>query len=254
MPNIAIKIEYNGANFCGWQKQPGERRSIQEELQRAISTVLRTNIRSLQASGRTDAGVHARGQVVNFHLDSPPDLRKLSYGVSSILHPEVSIVAAAVVPDGFNARASAIRKQYTYTILYRDCPATLDQGRVWHLRPTLNIEQMMVDAAKFVGVHDFSSFRGSGCGARNPVREIQKSTLTLNGAYLTYSVIGTGFLKQMVRNIVGVIVDRARGRLELSVEEIFAAKDRKVAGITAPPQGLCLDWVEYDSEIMNLFP
>ncbi len=249
---IAMVLEYDGGGFCGWQVQPGGIRTIQEELSKAIKTFLRCDIGHLSASGRTDSGVHAKKQVVSFTIDSVPDLKKLTYGVSSILKGEVSIVKACIVPDTFHARASALSKKYKYTILYREAPAALDKGRVWHLRGPLDIELMIENAKSLEGTHDFTSFRAAGCMAKSPVREIFQSNIIWKAPYLTYEVIGEGFLKQMVRNIVGTLVDSACGKLERSFAEVLAAKDRRAGGVTAPGMGLCLEWVEYPLEFMEL--
>lgn len=245
MPQVCLVIEYDGSQFCGWQKQPGER-SIQAELERALGLVLRAPISPLTSSGRTDSGVHAKRQVVTFRCEQDPDLRRIVRGVSGILRNEVSVLEAGIVPDTFHARFSAVRKQYCYTILHREAPPSLDKGRVWHLRCPLNIEALRADAQLLVGTHDFSSFRGGGCAAKSPIRTIFASDFEYRAPYLLYRVEGNGFLKQMVRNIVGTIIDCARGRLPLSLAEVLAARDRTKAGVAAPAAGLMMEWVEYD--------
>jgi tRNA pseudouridine38-40 synthase len=157
------------------------------------------------------------------------------------------VLKAEVVPDDFHARKSASRKQYTYTILNRSAPPTLDRGRVWHVWGDLHVTRMQAEARRLVGEHDFSAFRGQDCEARSTVKTIFSSEVTAAPPYISYRVIGRGFLKQMVRIIVGTLVDMGAGRLERSMDEILAAGDRALAGQTAPPQGLCLDWVEYSA-------
>jgi tRNA pseudouridine38-40 synthase len=247
VPNVKLIVEYDGHGFHGWQKQ-GDLRTIQSELERAITIILRQPIGPLHASGRTDAGVHARGQVVTFKTESVPDLWKIRHGVSHLLKGELAVVSAEIVADSFHPGRCATHKQYSYTILNRPAPAVLDARRVWHVTHELDIECMRRCAAVLVGTHDFTSFRDSDCTAKFPVKTIYSSEVVVNGDTVTYRVVGSGFLKQMVRNITGTLVDFGRGRMRrLSMEEILAARDRRTAGITAPAHGLCLDWVSYDA-------
>ncbi len=245
MPNIKLTIEYDGSAFCGWQEQP-EQRSIEAELKRAISTVLREDIRVVYASGRTDAGVHAKGQVVNFFCSASPDLFRLRIGVSSVLRDELSVLSAEIMPDDFHARHSAVSKCYSYTILNRDTPAVLERGRVWFVPEKLNLELMHQAASELVGLHDFSSFQATACQAKSAEKNIFESGFQVQGELLIYRVVGSGFLKQMVRSIVGSLVDMGRGVLDAeSMTKIIEAKDRRRAGMTAPAHALCLEWVRY---------
>lgn len=249
--NIAFVVEYDGKNFCGWQDQP-DVRTIQRELRRAIEMVTRQPISHLAASGRTDSGVHAKGQVVSFRTDSTMDLDALAYSVSGVLRDEVAVVAASEMPLDFHPRKSALRKRYSYKILYRNCPPVLDAGRVWHLRGPLNIERMKREASTLIGVHDFKSFQGTGCAAKTSAREIYVSEVVEEPPYVIYNVEGEGFLKQMVRNIVGTLVAMSRNTMTLSMEELLHLRDRRRAGITAPAQGLTLQWVRYEERFMSL--
>lgn len=247
MPNVRLVLEYDGRRFKGWQAQPNER-TIEVELQKALQTVLRVAVHPIWSSGRTDAGVHARRQVVNFRLEEDPDLFRLSHAVSNILRGELAVVAADIVPDDFHARHSAVSKQYSYVILNRAVPPVLDKGRVWHVARALDVERLKADAAVLVGTHDFSSFRGARCTSRTPVKTIFESEITASGQYITYRVVGSGFLKQMVRAIVGTLVNLNRGLLgQATMQSILEARSRQAAGITAPPQGLHLDWVKYEA-------
>ena len=245
MPNIRFVLEYDGSGFCGWQKQPGLR-SIEGELQRAIETVLRLKIDHVTAAGRTDSGVHARGQVVNFRVPELPDLSRLQRGVSALLRRELAVLSAEVVPDTFHARFSACRKQYSYSILHRQVPPVLERGRVWFVALPLDVPAMMQAASELIGERDFSSFRGANCTQKSPVKEIFESAVTVHGEQIVYRVVGSGFLKQMVRNIVGTLVAIGKGQARGSMREILEARDRGAAGMTAPAYGLCLDWVSYD--------
>lgn len=244
---IGLEIEYEGSGFHGWQVQPGLR-TIQRELHRVLETVLRCEIGHLHSAGRTDAGVHARRQMVVATLQrKEPDLFALMHSVSSIMRPELGIVRAGFMPSDFHPRSAPSRKRYVYSILNRPAPAVLDRGRVWHLAATLNVEVMQSAAAALVGQHDFQSFRGAGCGASSSVRTIYESRIINEPPYVKYVVVGNGFLKQMVRNIAGTLVALGRGKLEAdSMQRILDQRDRRAAGVTAPPYGLCLDRIEYD--------
>ena len=251
MPNILLVLEYNGATFHGWQEQPGGVRTIQAELKKTLSMLLRGERITIHASGRTDAGVHARAQVVNFHISQETDLRRLQHSISSIFKNEISVLHAQYVEEEFNARFSAVKKQYSYVILNRAAPAVLNHERVWHVARNLNVDLLQSEALALVGEHDFTSLRGSGCASRSPVRNIFSSTWESQGDLLIYTVVGEGFLKHMVRNIVGTLVARARlhksgGIAKIpAIEDLLQAQDRRMAGPTAPPYGLYLDWVEY---------
>ncbi len=245
MPNIRIDIEYDGSGFCGWQWQPG-RRSIQQTLQSALETVLREKISVLYASGRTDAGVHARRQTCSFKISGMPDLQRMAFGVTSILRGEIAVLSAEYVGDEFNARRSSKRKQYRYVILNRRAHPALDRGRLWHVPLPLDFSRLQQEAQALVGSHDFRSFQAVGCQSLSTIKEIYESEWTRVGDELHYRVVGNAFLKQMVRNIVGTQVDLCRGALKLgTMIDVIAAKDRRMAGQTAPAMGLYLDWVEY---------
>lgn len=245
MPTVRIVLEYNGARFHGWQLQP-QVRTVQGEVERAIATVLRETPSRVIASGRTDRGVHARAQVAHFSCQCEPNLDALRLGVSSILRGEVSLLRAEIVPDTFDARSLVVSKQYTYWILNRSVPPVLDEGKVWLVTANLNVSQMQAQAQVLQGLHDFSSFRGAECDAQTPVKEILESEVLHVPPYILYRVVGRGFLKHMVRIIVGTLVECGRGAPECQdVAQILAARDRGCAGLTAPPQGLFLDWVQY---------
>lgn len=246
MPNIRLVIEYDGSGFSGWQKQPGQR-TVQGELHRVLEMVLRTDISVVHSSGRTDAGVHARRQVVHFYTDIiPSDLFVFRRSVSSLLRGEVSVLEADLVPDSFHSRGSAIKKQYSYLILHRDTPPVLDRGRVWHIPVALDIPRMQSEATAIIGEHDFKSFQGAGCAAKSSIKTIYESEFIWEAPYLRYRVVGSGFLKHMVRILVGTLVDIGKQpSAMLSMPEILLQANRTAAGITAPPYGLFLDQVYY---------
>ncbi len=246
MRTVKLIVEYNGRGFHGWQKQPGLR-TVQGELERVLSVVLRKPVGSLHAAGRTDAGVHARGQVVTFRTDDDLELFRVAAGVSHLMKGELSVVSAEYVPREFHPGISATHKQYSYRILNRPTPAVLDAHTMWHIGHPLDCTLMEREAQVLIGTHDFSAFRDSTCAASSPVKTIYEVRWKRVGDVVTFYVVGSGFLKQMVRNIVGTLTDRGRGRIrDRSVAEILAGKDRRQAGVTAPAHGLCMDWVAYD--------
>ncbi|MBN8549150.1 MAG: tRNA pseudouridine(38-40) synthase TruA [Deltaproteobacteria bacterium] len=249
MPNVRLVIEYDGSHFHGWQMQPGVR-TIEGEIERVLEMVLREKIHPVYASGRTDAGVHARGQVINFFTSQEqPDVLRVAHSLSNILRGQLSVLQADIVPDDFNSRYSSVSKQYTYSILNRLGPAVLDYGKVWYIGSKLDPQRMNEEAKAVIGEHDFTSFRGTGCNAKTPVKTILESEVLVDGPFIRYRVVGTGFLKHMVRNLAGTLVDLSRDFLSLkSMGAILAARDRKQAGVTAPAHGLCLDWVRYKDE------
>ena len=246
LTTVKLTLEYNGAGFSGWQEQPGLR-TIQGELTRILSTILRAPALRVTSSGRTDTGVHALAQVVTFQTSSDcSKLDKLGYSVTSLLKGEVSVLDARIVPNDFNARFSKHTKQYSYRLYTRRAPPILDADFVWHESRCADIASMKSAAASLVGQHDFTSLRSSDCTARSPIRTILESELIEREQELIYRVVASGFLKQMVRNIVGTLVGIGMNRLEgRTMPEILMSKDRKKAGMTAPAQGLRLDWVKY---------
>ena len=247
MYNVKVTLEYDGSGFHGWQSQP-DIRTIQDELQKVIKKVLKgcELCGTVTASGRTDSGVHARGQVCNFHISEETDLERLKHSINGLFKGELAVLDIAYTEKDFNSCRDASSKQYTYTILYRPAPAVLDYGKAWHIGRPLNIELMSKEAAKLEGVHDFQSFRASGCGAKSSIKEVYSSKIIAEPPYLKYVVCGNGFLKQMVRNIVGSLIDVSDQRLEPGdFTELLKLKDRTKAGVTAPAHGLCLDWVRY---------
>lgn len=254
MYNIRLIIEYNGAAFQGWQQQPALR-TVESELKRVLSLVLREEIRVVYAAGRTDSGVHARGQVVNFLVTEMPDLRRLRFSVSNILKNDLAVLAADTVPLDFRARKHALSRRYSYRLDNRDTPLVLDHTRSWHVPMRLDLAAMRRSAAVVLGEHDFTSFRGAKCAAKSPVKKILESELIVEGSCITYRIVGTGFLKYMVRNIVGTMVEIGRGiRPADAMEAILAARDRRAAGMTAPAYALCLDSVLYPPDLSELSP
>lgn len=244
--SVKLIVEYDGQAFHGWQYQPGLV-TVQGELSEVLQTVLRVPQIYLQAAGRTDAGVHARGQVVVFRCPERPDFRRLVNAVSSIMKGRLAVTEAACVSVDFHPRRSSIGRRYIYRIVNRAAPPVLERGRVWHVTYPLDLEALERDALALKGTHDFSSFRGACCQAISPVKTIQSSRWYYDRGLLHYEVIG-GFLQHQVRIMVGTMIDRARGRITATIPEILVARSRINAGVTAPPYGLTLDEVLYPDD------
>jgi tRNA pseudouridine38-40 synthase len=241
---IKLTLEYDGTNFCGWQVQP-EERTVQGCVEDALATVLRQPVR-LVAAGRTDAGVHAVGQVAVFQTKAAPDLGSLCRSVNALAGPEVAVVAADVVPDGFDPRRDARSRLYAYSVLNRSAPSPLWGRRVWHIPYALDSGAMQAAAGLLVGEHDFSSFRDADCDAEHPIRRVFRSDVAREGDFIVYRIEATAFLRHMVRAIVGTLAAVGAGELTVDAfREILAGRDRTRAGVTAPARGLCLVAVRY---------
>jgi tRNA pseudouridine38-40 synthase len=252
---LRLILEYDGTNFSGWQVQPNQR-TIQQELHKALETILRQSLPLPIASGRTDAGVSAKRQVVTLELgegkgsldETSPDLhRRILVGVSSILKNEVSVLSVEVVSDTFHPIRDAVRKQYSYTVWNHPAPPVLMYGRSMHVVAPLNRDRMYEESRALIGEHDFSSFRASGCGAKSPIRELEEIGIEKSGSTVQFRFVGRGFLKQMVRNLVGTLTEIGKegGESLGTCKEILEKRSRMAAGPTAEPWGLTLDWVEY---------
>lgn len=242
--NVRLVIEYHGGYFYGFQWQPNLK-TVQSELERVLSIVLKEPIVPIYPSGRTDSGVHARRQVINFFCREEPDLNKLIHAVSSLLKGELGVLRADIVDASYNSRRSARSKQYSYWILNRRAPPTFHKGLALHLGKPLDVERMKSEAKSFVGTHDFSAFRGANCSAETTVREIFRSEVKREGDFVVFEVEGSGFLQHMVRIMTGTLIEFGNGNFQdRSMKEILETKKRSAAGPTAPSHGLYLDWVE----------
>jgi tRNA pseudouridine38-40 synthase len=225
----------------GWQTQPNGP-SVQAALEEAMARLCGEPVR-IAGAGRTDAGVHARGQVASLLPPRELPLKAWTVGLNGLLPPEISCVRAEVAPDGFDARRWARGKRYQYSLLQTRVRSPLRRGRVWEIRRPLDLAAMRAAAAQLIGRHDFSSLRAANCHARTTVREIRRLDISDN---LVITVEATAFLKHMVRNIVGTLVSVGHGaRSPESMVALLASGDRTLAGVTAPPHGLVLDEVFY---------
>jgi tRNA pseudouridine38-40 synthase len=243
MRNIKLVIEYDGTNYHGWQVQPNGL-TVQEVLQEKIATMTRHRVH-LAASGRTDAGVHALGQVANFQTSASIPLEGFLYGLNSLLPPDIVIKSIAEVPPNFHSQSGAKRKTYRYQIFNYKTPSALYRHYSWYIPHPLNREAMQAAARFLLGRKDFSSFQGADPAPTSSVREIFTAEWSLE-TFLTFTIEGDGFLKHMVRNVVGTLVEVGKGRC--SPEEfgkVIEARDRRRAGMTAPSRGLYLVTVVY---------
>ena len=245
MPVVTLVLEYDGTRYVGWQVQPNGP-SVQAQVERALAT-LHHAPRRVTAAGRTDAGVHARGQVVSFAEPEPLPLRAYVQGMNALLPPDVAVRSARLEPDGFDARRSARGKRYRYVIENGPTRAPLSRLHAWQNFHPLDVEAMRAAAAHLVGRHDFASFQASDCASRHAVREVRRLELLGEpGGRIELVVEATAFVKHMVRNIVGTLVEVGEGkRSPASMADLLDARDRTRAGPTAPPQGLYLEEVFY---------
>lgn len=245
MKNFKLVIEYDGTEFSGWQRQK-DRPTIQAEIENALQTMLRERVR-LTGSGRTDAGVHALGQVAGFRCETRLSAREIFQGLNGLLPDSIVIRSCTAAAPDFHARFDAIRKTYHYRILNRPLPAAIGRHYVWHVRRNLNWNAMQAAAAALVGEHDFRSFEGSGSPRSSTVRRVFRAEWQRQDpGRFTLQICADGFLRYMVRNIVGTLVEVGSGKITpQQFETILAAADRTLAGATAPARGLFLMSVEY---------
>lgn len=245
MKNIKLVIEYDGKNFAGWQKQPNKV-SVQSEIEKAIQEVTGEEV-ELTASGRTDAGVHALGQVANFHTNTRIETRRIPYALNSKLPNSIVIKSAEEVDDRFHARYACKGKTYRYVINMNEFPSALNRYREFHVGKELDIEAMKEALSYFEGTHDFKGFKSSGGNEKKTTeRTIHRAKLKEKDGIVMIELSGNGFLYNMVRIIAGTVVDVGLGKIKAKeIPEIIASKDRKRAGKTLPPQGLYLVEVKY---------
>jgi tRNA pseudouridine38-40 synthase len=242
--NIKLTVEYDGTNYHGWQIQPGGE-TIQSVLERAVSTFVGKPTR-VTGSGRTDAGVHALGQVANFLSEKEFEPHRIRRGLNALTPEDITIKDVEIVPDSFDARRDGRSRTYEYRILNRSTPSPFHLNRAWHVHEPLDVEAMREAIRCLEGEHDFSSFRAAGCDALHPVRKVYRTSLDQRDKLLVFTIEATAFLRHMVRNIVGTLVEVGRGlHTPQSFAELLEARDRTKAGRTAPAHGLFLLEVKY---------
>lgn len=245
--NYKLEIAYDGTNYGGWQVQPNVL-SIQSVLENALQTILRQEI-SLIGSGRTDAGVHAIGQIAHFRYSNEIDIPRLFYSLNTLIPEEIRIRGIECTSDSFHAQHSAISKCYRYHLSLNTVQDPFRRLYSWHIRKKLNLAAIEEACSYLLGIHDFTCFANEadqGTAARDPIRNMLQATIRQDehGAYLEFSA--DGFLYKMVRNIVGTLVEIGSGsRLAVDIPYLLASKDRTKAGQAAPAHGLFLMSVQY---------
>lgn len=252
MPRYALKIEYHGAPFAGWQRQSGQP-SVQEAIEVALRR-LEPEAPGIAAAGRTDAGVHATGQVAHCDLAKDWDPFRLAEALNWHLKPQpVAILATARVADDFHARFSATERRYLFRLLQRRAPATHDKGLVWQVLNPLDIAAMQEGAAHLIGHHDFTTFRSTMCQAASPVKTLDEITIAAHpvpqGTEYRFTLRARSFLHNQVRSIVGTLERVGAGAWPPEdVRAALEAKSRAACGPVCPPQGLYLTGVGYPED------
>lgn len=246
---VVLGVEYAGTAYSGWQIQPHSR-SIQAEMNRALSNVAGHELNCI-AAGRTDAGVHAAGQVVHFDTYAQRSGHAWVAGGNSHLPAEISVLWAFPAREGFHARFAAVARSYSYRILNRQARPALERNRSWWVRAPLDHDVMHAAAQCLVGEHDFSAFRAASCQAASAVRRITAISVRREGDCVKIDCRANAFLHHMVRNIVGSLLQVGAGEAAESwLGSVLERRDRQLAGATAPPQGLTLTRVEYPAALL----
>ena len=245
MSNFKITIEYDGSAYHGWQRQASDR-TIQGEIEDALKTMTGNSV-SVTGSGRTDAGVHALNQAANFRCATSLTPEAFLKGLNSLLPEDIVITSCKMVSEKFHARYDVKSKVYHYRILNRLLPAAISRHYAWHIRKELDLSAMKEALSYIIGSHDFKAFEGSGSPRASTVRCITNADLVKpDNDYLVLKIEGDGFLKFMIRNIVGTLVDVGFNKITpQDFKQIIITKDRNLAGITAPAHGLFLMEVKY---------
>lgn len=245
--NIVLTIEYDGTDFSGWQRQT-RRPSVQAEIERAIRGVTRERV-DLIGAGRTDAGVHALGQVANFHTTSRIAVERFPGALNAHLPETIRILSAAEVPAGFHARYAATGRTYRYAVLNRPAPSAILRAHAYHVPVTLDLAAMQQASAALLGTHPFTAFRGVGSGERTTVCTLRRAEVARAGDTVVFTYEADRFLRHMVRLIVGMLLRVGQGKLPPeAVAEILASEDNQRGGPRAPAHGLFLVRVAYGSQ------
>ena len=245
MAKYKIIIEYDGTDFVGWQKQENGP-SIQSSLEDAIKKITSETV-SVFGAGRTDSGVHAKGQVAHFEFSKNISLDNIRDGINQHLRPQpIAILEVKEVNDDFHARFSAKLRTYEYLMINRRAPLTFNKNLAWGIFKKLNMDAMKEAASIFVGKHDFNAFRSIDCQSSSSIKTIQRCSIETNDQHIILSVAAKSFLHSQVRIMTGTLVEVGKGKFNLSdVKDIIKSRDRSKAGATAPAQGLYLLNVDY---------
>jgi tRNA pseudouridine38-40 synthase len=236
-------VEYDGTEFSGWQLQP-HGRTVQGVLEQAVERFIGSPVR-VSAAGRTDAGVHAAGQVVTFRCDRVLDPTVVRRALGALTPDDLAVRSVEIVAGDFDVRRAARARVYVYRIWNRRQRSPFWRRYAWHVPWPLDAAAMHAAAAQLVGEHDFSSFRAAECDAAHPMRRVVRSGVARDGDLLVYEVEATAFLRHMVRNIVGTLVEIGSHRRDADLAALLALRDRTRAAATAPAHGLCLSEVRY---------
>ena len=249
MPRYALKLEYDGAPFVGWQRQ-AEGLSVQQVIEEAAAPLNRDLSPNATAAGRTDAGVHAEGLVVDLLLaaDLPPERVREAINARTAPHPVVAL-AAARVPEDWSARFTCIGRGYRYRIMNRPARPAIEAGRLWHVKRQLDAAAMHEAAQGLLGRHDFSAFRAAACQAKSPLRTLDRLDVSRIGEEVVLVTEARSFLHHQVRNMVGTLLEVGLGRRPVTwPRQVLEGQDRTRAGQTAPPDGLVFRFARYDPE------
>ena len=244
MPNYKITVEYDGTNFVGWQQQANGV-SVQSSLQDSVFKLSGEKV-VVYGAGRTDAGVHAYGQVASFVISKKISTDVIRDGLNQHLRPlMISVLKAEQVDNDFHARFSAKKRCYVYKIINRRSPLTIDANRAWCVHKILDTKKMQNEASSFIGKHDLNAFRSAHCQSKSSIRTIDDMIIKIKNESIYIEVVAKSYLHSQVRIMVGTLVDIAKGNLTKSINEIIVGKKREGAGQTAPSSGLYLKKVEY---------
>ena len=244
MPNYKITVEYDGTNFVGWQQQANGV-SVQSSLQDSVFKLSGEKV-VVYGAGRTDAGVHAYGQVASFVISKKISTDVIRDGLNQHLRPlMISVLKAEQVDNDFHARFSAKKRCYVYKIINRRSPLTIDANRAWCVHKMLDTKKMQNEATSFIGKHDLNAFRSAHCQSKSSIRTIDDMIIKIKNESIYIEVVAKSYLHSQVRIMVGTLVDIAKGNLTKSIKEIIDSKKREGAGQTAPSSGLYLKKVEY---------
>lgn len=240
---VRLDIEYDGSGFAGWQRQPRQR-TIQGDLERALQTALRTRV-PIVGAGRTDAGVHARGQVAHADIPADADLHRLTASLNGLTDERIAVHRIAWAPVGFDARRSATARSYRYRMV--DHPAALERQYVWQTGPRISSRLLRQAAESLPGEHDFVSFCVSKSAPKGTVCRVYRASWHRRGEEYHFSIVANRYVHGMVRSLVGTMVEVAVGRLVVAdFVRLLSERNRRAAGPTAPAHGLCLMSVDYD--------
>ena len=244
MYNYKIIVEYDGTNFVGWQQQENGK-SIQSALQEALVKLSGEKV-TIFGAGRTDAGVHAYGQVASFTINKKIEIEVIRDGLNQHLRPQpIAVQKAELVDSEFHARFSAKKRSYEYRIINRRSPLTIDANRAWCIYKKINVEKMKSESSFFLGKHDLNAFRSSHCQSKSSTKTIESIDIKNEDEQIIFHVSAKSFLHSQVRIMVGTLVDIAKGNINKTISDIINSKNRKIAGQTAPAHGLYLKKIDY---------